>query len=68
MGYSQYFQEWDQVLKANPDLPVLIIHYEDMKQVRLQTPRVKSGKFGQSAKFGQRSCLIHILIILIIIN
>ena len=33
MGYSQYFQEWDQVLKANPDLPVLIIHYEDMKEV-----------------------------------
>ena len=27
------------------------------------TLRVKSGKFGQSAKFGQRPCLFHILII-----
>ena len=26
-------------------------------------PRVKWGKFGQSAKFGQRVCLFHILII-----
>ena len=25
--------------------------------------RVKSGKFGRSAKFGQRSCFIHVLII-----
>ena len=25
--------------------------------------RVKSGKFGRTAKFGQQSCLIHILII-----
>ena len=25
--------------------------------------RVKLGKFGQSAKFGQRVCLFHILII-----
>ena len=25
--------------------------------------RVKSGKFGRSAKFGQRPCLFHILII-----
>ena len=30
--------------------------------------RVKSGKFGRSAKFGQRSCLFHILIIGIKIN
>ena len=25
--------------------------------------RVKSGKFGRSAKFGQRPCLFHISII-----
>ena len=25
--------------------------------------RVKSGKFGRSAKFGQRPCLFHILTI-----
>ena len=25
--------------------------------------RVKSGKFGRSAKFGQRPCLFHILMI-----
>lgn len=31
-GYIQYFQDWDQTLKANPDLPVLIVHYEDLKQ------------------------------------
>ena len=30
--------------------------------------RVKSGKFGRSAKFGQRPCLFHILIIGIKIN
>ena len=29
----------------------------------MNTIRVKSGKFGQSAKFGQRVCLFHILII-----
>ena len=27
--------------------------------------RVKSGKLGRSAKFGQRPCLFHILIIVI---
>ena len=30
--------------------------------------RVKSGKFGQTAKFGQRSCLFHTSIIGIKIN
>ena len=30
--------------------------------------RVKSGKFGRSAKFGQRPCSFHILIIVIKIN
>ena len=30
--------------------------------------RVKSGKFGRSAKFRQRPCLFHILIIGIKIN
>ena len=28
-----------------------------------QNNRVKSGEFGRSAKFGQRPCLFHILII-----
>ena len=30
--------------------------------------RVKPGKFGRSAEFGQRPCLFHILIIVIKIN
>ena len=33
-----------------------------------ETARVKSDKFGRSAKFGQRPCLFHILIIVIKVN
>ena len=31
-GYIQYFRDWDQTLKTNPDLPVLIVRYEDLKR------------------------------------
>ena len=34
-----------------------------MNFIMLIIVRVKSGKFGRSAKFGQRPCLFHILII-----
>ena len=33
------------------------------RQLLWKMSRVKSGKFGQPAKFGQRPCLFHILII-----
>ena len=36
--------------------------------LQVEYSRVKSGKFGQSAKFGERPCLFHILIIGIKIN
>ena len=36
-----------------------------MRRNGIPKGRVKSGKFGRSAKFGQRPCLFHILIIVI---
>ena len=31
-GYIQYYQDWDKTLKENPELPVLIVRYEDLKR------------------------------------
>ncbi|CAG5129585.1 unnamed protein product [Candidula unifasciata] len=31
-SYFDYHQEWDQVIKNNPGLPILIVSYEDMKE------------------------------------
>lgn len=30
-GFIKYFRDWDRTLKENPDLPVLIVRYEDLK-------------------------------------
>ena len=55
-------------IMGNP-LRILFILFEKTNQntcvlaVTLTKGRVKSGKFGRSAKFGQRPCLFHILII-----
>ena len=32
-GYIQYFLDWDKTLKEHPTLPVLIVRYEDLKEV-----------------------------------
>lgn len=31
-GYIQYLRDWDQTMKQNPDIPVIIVRYEDLKK------------------------------------
>ena len=46
--------------KFNANCTHALLIYVDSIKIDPFTPRVKSGIFGQTAKFGQRPCLFHI--------
>ena len=45
-----------------PIANAILLQLKDVDK-NLEKGRIKLGKFGRSAKFGQRPCLFHILII-----